>query len=47
MDERFCNRLNLIGLVFLVSKIRWMDVPHGACNSDLPLPLLNFLRELE
>ena len=41
MGERFWNRLNLKGLVFLVSNLCWMNVPHGGCDSDLPPPPLN------
>ena len=38
MDELFYNRLNLKGLVFLVSDLGWMEVSHGFFDSNLPFP---------
>ena len=37
MGEHFWNRLNLKGLVDLVSNLCWMEVAHGGCcHSVLP-----------
>ena len=41
MGELFGNRLNLKGLVFLVSNLCLMQVSHKSSDSNLPLPFWN------
>ena len=35
MGELFGNRLNLKGLVFLISDLGWKELSHGSCDSNL------------
>ena len=34
------NCINLNGLAFLVSNLRWMEMWHGGYDSSLPVPPL-------